>query len=149
MATNLCGIICLRFCSMVDLYYLDLLLQIILKKRVSKLFFFIKKEFFFVKSGYLYSDAYATANIVHSGFLKRGNYLKIRNVTLSYTLPKSIMKKNSLTLSASCNNLLTLSTLWGADPEASTSRSVAGCIDRDSLRYPNQRGYVFQANFTF
>lgn len=93
--------------------------------------------------------AYATANIVHSGFLKRGNYLKIRNVTLSYTLPKSIMKKNSLTLSASCNNVLTLSTLWGADPEASSRRTVAGCIDRDSLRYPNQRGYVFQANFTF
>jgi len=93
--------------------------------------------------------AYATANIVHSGFLKRGDYFKLRNVTLSYTLPKSIMKNNTLQFSLACNNVFTLTQVWGADPEASTRRSVAGIVDRDDLRYPNQRGFIFQVNFTF
>ena len=89
--------------------------------------------------------AYATANIVHSGFLKKGDYLKIRNITLSYTLPKSIMKKNELTFSIACNNVLTLAALWGGDPETGSR----GIIESDDLRYPNQRGFVFQTNFTF
>lgn len=89
--------------------------------------------------------AYATANIVHSGFLKRGDYLKIRNITLSYTLPKSIMGKNQLTLSLACNNVFTAAALWGGDPETGSR----GIIESDDLRYPNQRGFIFQANFTF
>lgn len=89
--------------------------------------------------------AHATANIVHSGYLNKGDFLKIRNVTFSYTLPKTVMKKSELTFSIAANNILTLAAMWGADPEA----GGRGIVDRDQLRYPNQRGFVFQTNFTF
>ena len=42
-------------------------------------------------------------------------------------------------------DILTLAAMWGADPEA----GGRGIVDRDQLRYPNQRGFVFQTNFTF
>ena len=77
----------------------------------------------------------------------RGDYFKIRNITLSYSLPKSIMKNNSLTLSLSCDNVATFTTVWGGDPEVDmTGSGLIGTIDD---RYPNKRQYIFQVNFTF
>lgn len=95
--------------------------------------------------------AYAAAETNHTGNLVRGDYFKLRNVTLSYTFPKNIMKKCGLTLSLSCDNVFTATTVWGADPEVSINMSegLAGCVQDLDYRYPNKRLYVFQVNFTF
>lgn len=94
---------------------------------------------------------YAPANIYHTGSLVRGDYFKLRNVTLSYTLPKSVMKDKSLTFSLSCDNVFTLTKVWGADPETGmdASEGIAGEIQGLDYRYPNKRTYMFQVNFTF
>lgn len=95
--------------------------------------------------------AYALASVYHTGDLVKGNYFKLRNVTLSYTLPKKITKDTGLTLSLSCDNLFTATTVWGADPEVSLSADsgVAGMIESIDNRYPNKRQYILQVNFTF
>ena len=79
-----------------------------------------------------------------------GNYFKIRNITLSYTLPKSVMKNNGLTLSLSCDNAATFTTVWGGDPEVDmTGSGLIGTIEGIDDRYPNKRQFIFQVNFTF
>ena len=95
--------------------------------------------------------AYALASVYHTGDLVKGNYFKLRNVTLSYTLPKKITKDTGLTLSLSCDNLFTTTTVWGADPEVSLSADsgVAGMIESIDNRYPNKKQFIFQINFTF
>lgn len=95
--------------------------------------------------------AYALASVYHTGDLVKGNYFKLRNVTLSYTLPKSITKDKGLTFSLSCDNLFTATTVWGADPEVSldADSGVAGMIESIDNRYPNKKQFILQVNFSF
>lgn len=93
--------------------------------------------------------AHAPAVLHHTGNLVKGNYFKLNNVTLAYTLPKKVMKDMGLTLSVSCDNVFTATTVWGADPEAPMDGDVAGIIEDFDYRYPNKRQYVFSVNFTF
>ena len=96
------------------------------------------------------SPTYAPATLYHTGYLVRGDYFKIRNITLSYTFPKSIMKKCGLTLSLSCDNAATFTTVWGGDPEVDmTGSGLIGTIEGIDDRYPNKRQYLLQVNFTF
>ena len=93
---------------------------------------------------------YATANLYHTGYLVAGDYFKIRNITLQYTLPKKIMRNKTLTLSLSCDNPFTFTNVWGGDPEASigSDNTLPGRINDLQTRYPNSRQYVFTVNFT-
>ena len=96
------------------------------------------------------SPAYAPATLYHTGYLVRGDYFKIRNITLSYSLPKSIMKDKGLTISLSCDNAATFTTVWGGDPEVDmTGSGLIGTIEGIDDRYPNKRQYLMQVNFTF
>lgn len=95
--------------------------------------------------------AYAAAEEYHTGNLVRGDYFKLRNVTLSYTFPKKWMKECGLTLAFSCDNVFTATKVWGADPEVNINidDGLAGRIVDLDYRYPNKRQYIFQVNFTF
>ena len=95
--------------------------------------------------------SYALASVYHTGDLVDGNYFKLRNVTLSYTLPKRITKDKNLTFSLSCDNLYTATTVWGADPEVSldADSGVAGMIESLDNRYPNKKQFILQVNFSF
>ena len=96
--------------------------------------------------------AYATAQLQDTGMLVRGDYFKVRNITISYTFPKFLRSDNQLTLGISGDNLFTFTNVWGADPEVNMS------IDSDVLpgeirtlenRYPNSKQLIFQVNLTF
>ena len=89
------------------------------------------------------------AMLYHTGYLVKGNYFKIRDITLSYTLPEGTIPNCGLTVSLSCNNVATFTTVWGADPEVSRSDDVVGRISDLDGRYPNKRVYSLQLNFTF
>ena len=55
-------------------------------------------------------------------YIDDGSYLKIRNITLSYDLPKSItskMKLSGMTLALTMDNVYTFTNFWGQDPEVS------------------------------
>ena len=80
----------------------------------------------------------------NSFYLRDISYLRLKNVQIGYTLPRSFTEKfmvSSLRLYLSGSNLFTLSTLdQGMDPESSSGRPT---------EYPPQRVYSFGVNLTF
>ncbi|MFA6677358.1 MAG: SusC/RagA family TonB-linked outer membrane protein [Bacteroidales bacterium] len=99
------------------------------------------------------APTYASAFITHSGFLVDGSYFKLRNVSVTYDIPKKLTGKYGVSLGLSCDNLLTLTNVWGGDPEVSIAPSLyslPGMLSADaSYRYPNTRKYVLQVKLTF
>ncbi|MBG8555692.1 SusC/RagA family TonB-linked outer membrane protein [Hymenobacter guriensis] len=82
---------------------------------------------------------------VSSYFLEDGSYMRIKVLTLGYTLPESIMGRLSakqLRVYASAQNLLTLTKYTGFDPEVG-SRGV------DLGIYPQPRVFLAGINFGF
>ena len=74
---------------------------------------------------------------------KNGAYLRLKNVTLGYTLPKKWTKKaliENLRFYVSGNNLLTFTEFKYLDPE---SPNVINGY------YPQQRTFVFGVDVTF
>lgn len=84
-------------------------------------------------------------------FVEDGSYLKLRNVTLGYTLPKKALKKmkiNNLRLYLSAENIATLTNYSGMDPEVSTRNSVL-TPGFDWSAYPRAFNASFGVNLTF
>lgn len=73
--------------------------------------------------------------------LEKGNFIKLRNLTLGYTMPKSLSKKfyvERLRVYASGENLFAITGFSGMDPEM-----------RVSMGYSTMRQYAFGINLTF
>lgn len=67
-------------------------------------------------------------------WIEDGSYLKLKDITLSYSLPIRNEYLHGITLWASARNLWTLTNYLGSDPEFSQSNSVLGQgIDRGLL----------------
>ena len=82
-------------------------------------------------------------------YVKNGDYLRLKNVQLGYTLPQSFTKKvliSSLRLYVSAENLLTFTKYEGFDPEISSGGTSIG-IDRGC--YPQARTFTFGLNLKF
>lgn len=61
---------------------------------------------------------------VSNRFIEDGSYLKIKNITFGYNLPKEILQKvkiSSAKIYASCQNLVTFTRYTGFDPEVPSS----------------------------
>jgi TonB-linked SusC/RagA family outer membrane protein len=79
--------------------------------------------------------------------LESGSYLRLKNITLGYTLPKAFMTKLGasdlrLRLYASGENLLTFTPYSGFDPEV-------GNLGLDAGTYPAARTFTFGLNLNF
>ena len=84
-------------------------------------------------------------------FIEDGSYVKVRNVTLSYELPSSVvtyLKVAGLTISVGADNLYTFTNFWGQDPEVSINPSN-GLPGYAEFKYPNNRQYVCTINLRF
>ena len=82
---------------------------------------------------------------VSSRFIEDGSYLRVKNVQLGYTIPKSITEKvsiNRLRVYISGNNLLTFTKYTGYDPEVG-NRGV------DYGNYPQSRTLLVGVNINF
>lgn len=80
-------------------------------------------------------------------YIESGSYLRIRNVTLGYTLPQSItqkIKSQAVRFYVTANNLFTLTKYTGFDPEIGLSTSGI-----DGGRYPQARTFMVGLNVTF
>ena len=79
------------------------------------------------------------------------SYLRIKNVTLNYTVPKSFLRSikldciSNLRLFASADNLAIFSAHKGVDP----STSASGGYSVGSYGFPNIRSYTFGINLDF
>ncbi|MDR1879609.1 MAG: SusC/RagA family TonB-linked outer membrane protein [Tannerellaceae bacterium] len=64
---------------------------------------------------------YADHNATSTRFLKNASFLVLKNIHLSYALPKELIRKvdlSSVRLNLTCENLFTLTTLKGMNPQA-------------------------------
>jgi TonB-dependent starch-binding outer membrane protein SusC len=87
----------------------------------------------------------SSMNFETSGrFVESGSYLRLKNLQLGYTLPKTILEGtfiNRCRFYLSANNLLTLTGYTGYDPE------VGGGVDYGN--YPQARTMMFGVNLDF
>ncbi|NPD47310.1 MULTISPECIES: TonB-dependent receptor [unclassified Lentimicrobium] len=79
----------------------------------------------------------------------KGSYVRIRQIQLGYTVPRSFMKDKvqNLRLYVSLDDYFTFSNYPGMDPAAGTSRNDAQGIDRGY--YPTPRKIYFGLSFSF
>lgn len=112
---------------------------------------------------YVYEDAWrgeGTSNTqqalnqgagpMSSRFIEDGSYIRMKNLTLGYTLPKSITSKlgiSNLRFYVSGQNLFTITGYSGYDPEVS-SRTGNYNLGFDGGSYPAVRSYTFGLNLT-
>jgi len=80
-------------------------------------------------------------------FLEKGDYLRLKNITLGYTLPKHIaryvgLQNGSLRVYMSIDNVATITGYSGVDPEV-------GNYGLDAGVYPSSRFFNFGVNLNF
>ena len=80
------------------------------------------------------------------------SYLRIKNITLSYNLPKSILEKVNIKgakVYASMDNVYIFTDYIGYTPESNTSGNSTTVLGVDYSTYPLSRRIVFGASLTF
>lgn len=96
-------------------------------------------------------DGYIT-NDVYSRFVEDGSFLRLKNVTLGYTLPAKWTRKfyvSKLRVYASGQNLFCLDNYSGYDPEVSTAASNPMTPGLDWGAYPKSRIFTIGAEIQF
>jgi len=96
------------------------------------------------------NSSYGNNGRATNNFIEDGSYLRVKNIQLSYNIPKVILKKylpiNGIRITAGVQNAFTITKYSGYDPEVGISSGVPGF---DNGRYPSSRMYTFAASFDF
>ncbi len=86
-------------------------------------------------------------------FVESASFLRLQNLTIGYTLPKSLLKNvflNNVRFYFTGYNLLTITGYSGNDPEVdSSSKKSPMSPGVDYASYPKSRLYVFGVNVSF
>ena len=80
-----------------------------------------------------------------------GSFLRLRNISLGYTLPRKVLRKmhfDTLRIYVSADNVFTVTDYSGPDPEVSTRNSVL-TPGFDWSAYPRAFGITGGLSFTF
>ena len=89
-------------------------------------------------------------NIMLDAFVEDGSFIRCSDVTIGYTLPKSLMKKihiNKVRAYVSASNLFILTKYSGYDPEVDVQSGLTPSMDYN--RYPRARTFSCGVNITF
>ena len=85
-------------------------------------------------------------------YIEDGSYIRIKNLSLGYTLPKSVISKAAMTnlkIYVNIQNLFTFTKYTGYDPEIGEDTLNRFVYGLDNGRYPSPRMYTFGINVTF
>ncbi|MDO6431756.1 TonB-dependent receptor [Flavitalea sp. BT771] len=85
-------------------------------------------------------------------YLKDGSFLAIRNVTLSYDLPKVVIRKlklDGVRVSLSADNVYRATKFFGQDPQTTITPGLYVMPGVSDFKYPNNRQYLFNIDFRF
>ena len=88
-------------------------------------------------------------DLTSSRFLQDGSFIRLKNVSLSYHIPSSILKGAPLKLSVSGQNLITITDFKGYDPEATSGGKAEINQGVVSGAYPSPRVITFGLNLNF
>jgi len=94
----------------------------------------------------------ANSTETSSRYLMDGSFLSIRNITLSYSLPASVISKlkvEGITLSVSADNVHTFTKFVGQDPQTTITPRAFVTPGVSDFKYPNNRQFLFNINFRF
>ena len=89
---------------------------------------------------------------VYSWAVEDGSFIRINNVTLGYTLPKTLsqkLKMEKFRVFATAYNLALITKYSGFDPEVNGVRSTPYTPGVDQSSYPKSRSFIAGLNLTF
>ena len=89
--------------------------------------------------------------VYSSRVVEDGSFLRLRNISLGYTLPRKVLRKmhfDTLRIYVSADNVFTVTDYSGPDPEVSTRNSVL-TPGFDWSAYPRAFGITGGLSFTF
>ena len=91
---------------------------------------------------------------VSDRYIEDGSYIRVKNITLGYTFPSTLVRKlniENIRLYVNIQNLFTLTKYTGYDPEvgASTQDATGMTFGVDNGRYPSPTTYSCGLNITF
>lgn len=92
------------------------------------------------------------SHFTSSRYLEKGDYLRLRNITLSYALPHSILdwaKIKSASIAASVDNLFTFTKFSGMDPDINMTVAPYELPGLSFLKYPLSKQYIVRLNINF
>jgi hypothetical protein len=106
-----------------------------------------------------FSSAGSNSFIESSRFIETGNFIRLKNVSIAYNIPKSVLGNAvGIRVFASGTNLFTITDYKGIDPESNSSGVSGLTWDNfgtdvqqgvDFGSYPNSKTYTLGFNLTF
>ncbi|MGB3848719.1 MAG: TonB-dependent receptor [Tunicatimonas sp.] len=88
--------------------------------------------------------------IQSSRFIESGNFVRLKNLSLTYNLPNDLLGWMNGSVMLGATNLLTFTNYRGIDPESFSNRPNAGVAQgADGGSYPNSKTYILGLNLTF
>lgn len=98
------------------------------------------------------AGAFPQNKLVSSRFLEDGSYLRLKNLTLGYTLNRDLTQRmhiSSLRVYMSAQNLLTFTKYTGLDPEVNYSGNSTQVMGTDFFTFPQARTITLGLNLKF
>lgn len=89
---------------------------------------------------------------VSDRYIEDGSYIRIKNVTLGYTMPKAWVSKaklDNVRIYTNIQNVATFTEYSGYDPEIGASTASPNVMGLDNGRYPSPTVWSFGLNVTF
>lgn len=88
---------------------------------------------------------------VSTKWLEKADFVRLENISLSYTFPKRVTRFADVRLSFSCQNLFTITGYKGLDPAGSTFSNSNVDVDAgiDMGAYPTPRTFTFGIRMNF
>jgi len=99
-----------------------------------------------------YNDDVVGNNVPSSAWIENGSFLKLKNLTVGYTLPTEWVRRTTLSkirIYVSTQNLFTITSYKGLDPEIGMQGGNATQNGVDNGTYPSSRYYTIGLNVTF
>jgi TonB-linked SusC/RagA family outer membrane protein len=101
----------------------------------------------------IWAPARSTPGYYPSSFaIEDGSFIRINNVTIGYTFPKSLLERakiSNVRIYATANNLLTITKYSGYDPDVNARRSALTTPGVDYAAYPRGRTFIAGINVSF
>lgn len=91
-------------------------------------------------------------NRMSDRWIEDGSYLRIQNISISYSFPRDWINKAGIStckLYLNAQNVYTFTNYSGLDPEIGSYNQKAGLSNVDMGRYPSPRVFTLGANITF
>ena len=92
------------------------------------------------------------APVTTSRYVEDASYLRLKNLTLGYSLPQAIariIRLKQLRVYVSANNLVTWTKYTGYDPDVSKNEQSTLTQGVDYGAYPNAKSFLAGINITF